>query len=133
MIIACLDYGERYVGVALTDPDGRLALRHSVIDQKKQDALVGIVALVEKEEVERVLIGLPVSLSGRESTQTLITQQFIERLREKLPSEIAIQNVDETLTSVEAERRVKAEGSPSSEAHAEAARIMLEDYLRSAV
>lgn len=35
MPIICLDYGDRYVGVATTDPEGKIALRHSTIDQKK--------------------------------------------------------------------------------------------------
>lgn len=124
-----LDYGERYVGVALTDSDNRMALRHSVVDQKKQDIEKVLESLIEEEDVERVLVGVPLSLSGEETNQTHVSLQFIERMR-TLFEDVDIEGVDETLTSVEAERRIKSEGAKPIEAHAEAARMMLEDRMR---
>lgn len=128
-MIMCLDYGDRYIGIATTDPEERIAVRHSVIDQKKESALPRLKALVEKEEVERVLVGVPVSLSGNETEQTHKSLAFMERLREVLGNDVAVEDVDETLTSVEADRRIKAEGGQPDDAHMEAARIMLVAYL----
>ena len=127
--IIALDYGERYVGVALTDSDNRMALRHSVVDQKKQDIEKVLESLIEEEDVERVLVGVPLSLSGEETNQTHVSLQFIERMR-TLFEDVDIEGVDETLTSVEAERRIKSEGAKPIESHAEAARMMLEDRMR---
>lgn len=129
MIIA-LDYGERYVGVAITDPEGRLALRHAVIDQKKENARELIGEIVLKEKVTTVLVGVPVSLEGEETEQTHVSLRFIEQLQEALGEGVAVVSVNETLTSAEAERRIAREGGSLHEAHAEAARIMLEEYLR---
>jgi len=129
-MILCLDYGSRYIGVAITDDDNRFALRHSVIDQKIQPALPALLALAESQPLSLILVGLPVSLSGNPSQQTKDTAEFIKQLRVALPQEIKIKTVDETLTSFEAERRLKLEGGNTNDAHSEAARIMLEEYIK---
>lgn len=124
-----VDYGERYVGVAITDRDVRLALRYSVIDQKRNSALDYLRDLVADEKIERILVGLPRALAGHDTRQTDITRAFITRLGEVLGDSVAIDEVDEVMTSKEAERRVRAEGGKIDHAHAEAARLMLETYL----
>jgi putative Holliday junction resolvase len=130
MAILCLDYGERYVGAAITDADERLALRHSIIDRKQHDVFQAVRETVEREEVSKILVGVPVSLSGRETEQTRVSLAFIEQLTKALDPTITIESVDETLTSVEAENIVRFEGGKKDDAHAEAARLMLEQYLR---
>lgn len=127
-IILCLDYGERYVGCAITDIDGDLALRHSVIDQKTDDVLDEIEVMVEEEDISKILVGVPRSLTGEESDQTHVCLAFIEDVRERLPS-MPVEDVDETFTSVEAERAIAAEGGKKEEAHAEAARLILKSFL----
>lgn len=128
-ITLCLDFGERYVGVAITDVDGELALRYGVIDSKDDDVLDEAEAIVEEEDVSQILVGVPRSLSGEESEQTHACLAFIEDLRDRLPA-MPIEEADETFTSLEAERIVAAEGGEKEEAHAEAARLMLESYLK---
>lgn len=129
-MILSVDYGERYVGLAATDADEKMAVRHSTIDQTKEDAIQKISDLVMREEASLVLVGVPISLSGKASAQTQVSLDFVDRLRRKIGPEIEVQPADETLTSVEAGRRVKAEGGRPEESHMEAARIILEDYLR---
>ncbi len=129
-MIAALDYGERFIGVAITDPEGRLALRHSVIDQKKVKALEAIQDLISKERITKILVGVPINLEGEETEQTFVSLRFIEQLEGALGEGVEVVSVDETLTSVEAEGRLMREGTNKEESHAEAARIMLEEYLR---
>lgn len=129
-MLLALDYGERYIGVAITDPEMRLALRHSVIDQKKTEALGFILDLVKKERIAKILVGVPISLEGEETEQTFVSLRFIEHLEELLRDSVEVVSVDETLTSVEAEGRLLREGINKEESHAEAARIILQDYLR---
>lgn len=130
MRLLCLDYGERYVGVAITDEDGLLSVRHGVIDQKINDVLKEVKHMVEELEIQTVLVGVPLSLSGDETTQTHVSLEFMEKLRLALDKTVEVIGVDETLTSVEADHRIKSEGVDPNESHAEAARIMLDDYLR---
>ena len=127
-MILCLDYGSRYIGVAITDPDERLALRHSVIDQKKDQALPILQTIIEKERVTTIVVGVPISLSGNESQQTKVSRKFIEKLKVAFPT-LTIDEADETLTSYEAEQHIKAEGGKPGDAHAEAARLILKTYL----
>lgn len=128
-IILCLDYGAHYVGCAITDVDGDLALRYSVIDTKEDSVLDEVEMIVEEEDVTKILVGVPRSLSGEESAQTHASLAFIEDLRERLPA-MPIEEADETFTSMEAERVIAGEGGKKEEAHAEAARLMLESYLQ---
>jgi putative holliday junction resolvase len=130
MVILSVDYGERYAGLAITDPDGKIALRHSVVDQKKKPVVPVIAGLVAQAGARKVLVGVPLSLSGEETEQTHVCLSFIESLREALPETVEVVGVDETLTSIEAERQIKYEGVNSEDAHAEAARLMLSDYLK---
>lgn len=129
-MILCLDYGARYIGVAITDADERLGLRHSVIDQKQENALLTITNIIQTEGIQKIIVGLPVSLEGHHTLQTQETTAFIEKLQQQVGEQVAIEPVDETLTSVEAAQRIKIEGLPHSEEHTEAARLILEDYLR---
>jgi putative holliday junction resolvase len=129
-MILAVDYGSRFVGLAITDDSERLALRHSVIDQKKEKVLDVIVKIITKDKIKLILVGVPVSLSGEETDQTHVSLKFIEDLRDSLGESVEVMGVDETLTSVEAEKQLKWEGGNKDEAHAEAARIILQDYLR---
>lgn len=123
-----IDYGSRYVGLAITDPEEKLALRHGVVDRKQNDVLDEIGMIIEDENIATVVIGVPRSLSGKESDQTHTTLAFVEDVRERFP-EVNIETVDETFTSKEAERIIRAEGGKLEEAHSEAARLMLESYI----
>lgn len=127
-MILSIDYGSRYVGLAATDHEGRIPFRYGVIDQKKQDIWEGIHDAIAKERIQKIIVGLPLNLEGEETAQTRETQVFIDKLIAKV-TPILVESVDETLTSVEAGRMIKAEGASSHLEHAEAARIMLEDYL----
>lgn len=128
-MILCLDYGGRYVGVAITDMDGKIALRHGVIDRKKSDELDEVEMIVEEEMITTIVIGVPRSLSGEESDQTHTTLAFVEDVKERFPH-LKVETIDETFTSKEAERVIRAEGGKLEDAHAEAARLMLESYLK---
>ncbi len=129
MIICSLDYGGRYIGIAVTDSEGILALRHSVIDQKKDEVLIEIPKIIKDNRIDKIILGMPRSLSGVDTPQTRDTRMFLTKLRTTLPDHIAIEEVDETFTSKEAERIIHAEGGQKIDAHAEAARLMLVDYL----
>jgi len=128
MIIMCLDYGDRYIGIALTDPDGRIALRHGMIDQKDEEALEKVPEIVAAEGVEKILVGVPLGLGGDETPQTHKTLAFMDGLRGVV--KVDVDGVDEVFTSKEARRLLRAEGGRLDEEHSEAARLMLEHYLK---
>ncbi len=126
-IMLALDYGARYIGMAANDYTG-LPYRYGTIDQKQEQALEKIQAIVTREKIEKILVGLPLNLDGEETKQTEVSKQFMGMVRKALP-DISVEAVDETLTSVEAEKRIAFEGGNKADAHSEAARIFLEQYL----
>lgn len=129
-MILCLDYGDRYIGMAATDQDGRIPYRYGTIDQKNQSVMPEISAIIAREQIKKILVGVPMGLEGNETEQTHKSLAFIDSLRAALGEEMDIESVDETLTSVEAQRMIRYEGGKPEDEHAEAARLMLQDYLR---
>lgn len=124
----CLDYGDRYIGVAATDLAGKVPYRYSTIDQKKQDAIQSIKRIVEKESVGKILVGVPLNMANQETEQTRKTLAFIKRLTKALG--MKVERVNEILSSREAKRIIQDEGAHTTDEHAEAARIMLESYIK---
>jgi putative Holliday junction resolvase len=98
-----LDYGEKRIGLALSDPLGITAQPLDTI-RRETDAQVAseVEELAKTHEVERVIVGLPLNLSGSDSPQTKRTRRFISRLRKLL--DIKVEACDERLSSFEAER-----------------------------
>lgn len=140
MRILALDVGERRIGVAISSPEGRLSLPLTVIPRRGNGRDIEAVrTLVEAEGIERVIVGLPLSLSGERSAQTKQIEMFITRLQTGLP--VPVEVWDERLSSVEAQR-LRREMRPSrrtgrtkaarkGEIDALAAAIILQSYLDS--
>ena len=115
--------------MAITDVEGKIALRRATIDQRDKDVWQEVGFLVEQEEVKKVLVGVPVSLSGGETAQTRDSLAFLEKLQAVLGDKVVVEGVDEVFSSKEARRRLRAEGGNEGEEHMEAARLMLADYI----
>lgn len=124
-----LDIGDRYIGLAATDIDGKLTYRYGTIDRKIAEAFLEIKKIVEKERISIMVVGVPIGLEGNETAQTKKTREFIQRLQQAFP-DVKIEETSEVLSSVEARANLAVEGGQDHLEHAEAARILLEDYLR---
>ena len=130
MVILGLDYGDRYVGVALTDPDGEFTYRFGTIDQKRDDVLEEVQILIEEESVKKIVVGMPQGLRANETEQKQKTRAFVERLREEFGDTIELAEQTEIFSSAEARRIIEEEGGRKEEEHAEAARLVLESYIK---
>lgn len=128
-IVLGIDVGLRRVGVASASLIARLPSPLTTIDREKADAIDEITRLVSTEGAETVVVGLPRGLDGQETGQTAITRQFAADLTAKLDVPVVMQ--DEAGTSVEAEARLKRRGQGYTKADidAEAAVLILDDYL----
>ena len=103
MRVLALDYGRARCGCAVSDPTGVLASPIEPIRApQSRRGLARLRTLVRELEVERVIVGLPVSLSGRDSAQTIETRAFAARLEEELP--VPVELYDERFTTRMAER-----------------------------
>lgn len=132
-MILGVDPGERRTGVAIADLETNWARPLEVIDARKQDPVTRIVEIVSERAVERVVVGRPVGLSGWSGPAVETQQRFIARLQEK--TVVPIEEFDERLTTVAAERRLREGGASAAKRKeikdAVAAQLMLQDYLDS--
>ena len=101
-----LDPGARRTGVAVSDELGLYAHPRPAIRGGARALLEAAPALVEREGVDEVVVGLPLTLAGGDSDQTRAVRALAGRLRERLGVPVRLR--DERLTTVEAARRVPA-------------------------
>ncbi len=131
--VLALDIGGRYIGIAAIDHSGKIPYRYGTIDRKQEDAFEALKKICEKEAITCIVAGVPFHVEdGSETQQTVKTRQFIAQLKALLPNILEYIEIDETLTSQEAKRLLDIEGAPSTQEHAEAARILLSEYLAQA-
>ena len=134
-----LDIGDRKTGVAISDPDGVLAIPLTVIERRNQeDVIADIIKLVEQYKVECIVVGLPYSLDGHLTQQAMKVKDFTEKLQSVVASrspKINIQMWDERLSSVAAERLMIEAGTRKNKRRqhqdALAAAIILQGFLDS--
>jgi putative Holliday junction resolvase len=121
--VLALDYGSARCGCALSDPTGVLATPiEPVLRPATRRGLARLRALIRDRGVERVIVGLPLTLSGKDSAQTTETRAFALALERELA--IPVELYDERFTTRLAER-VGGEASEDSRAAAH----LLEDWL----
>jgi len=105
-----LDIGSRRIGVALSDSAGTLATPYGVVQRtgdRRQDHR-RIAALVAEAEAEVVVVGLPLSLDGSQGPAADAVIAEADELRAALDVPVVLW--DERLSTVEAERRLRATG-----------------------
>jgi putative Holliday junction resolvase len=122
MRVLALDHGTARIGCALSDPSGTLATPLPTIEPPEPRAVAELVA---EHGVERVVVGLPLQLSGREGSQAGLVRTFCGELETLL--DIPVETYDERLTTrmAEGSRRDGAAAAPDSLAAAH----LLESYL----
>jgi putative Holliday junction resolvase len=121
--VLALDHGAARCGCALSDPSGTLATPLRAVEKPDtRRGLAALVRLAEEHGVERVVVGLPLTLAGDEGEQAALARAFAEQLRRRLP--IPVELHDERLTTRLAERT-----GGSADADSRAAAHLLESYL----
>lgn len=95
-----LDVGERRIGVASGDTNTGVAVPSGVIENTP-DAVGHVLREMQAREADVVVVGMPYSMSGRVGPQAELVQGFIRRLED---AGLAVETVDERLSSAEAER-----------------------------
>jgi putative Holliday junction resolvase len=105
MRVLALDYGSARCGCALSDPSGTIATPLAPVARAgTRRGLAELRELVREREVERVVVGLPLSLDGGESAQTRETREFAERLAKRLGEQVPVELFDERFTTRLAQR-----------------------------
>lgn len=112
--ILAVDYGTVRIGLAISDPLKVIARPLRVLRADRSDPVEEIRKIVEEMDVERVIVGHPLPLSGGKSAMTRQAEAFYEKLKAALP--VPVELFDETFTTALAERTLRAQGrKPSRE------------------
>lgn len=123
MRVLALDYGSARCGCAVSDPTGLLAIPIEPVAQPcSRRGLSRLRALTTELEVEQVIVGLPLSLSGADSPQTVETRRFAELIARELG--VPVELYDERFTT----RLAEQTGGRASE-DSRAAAHLLEGWL----
>jgi putative Holliday junction resolvase len=118
--VLALDYGAARTGVAVSDPTGTLARPLGVIQRAgSEDGLRELAELVRSEAVDRVVVGLPLTLRGERGEQAQETERFADALAAAL--EVPVDRFDERFTTTLA--------GPGAGEDARAAAHLLTSYL----
>lgn len=122
----CLDVGEKRIGVALADSAVRIAIPYTTLEVDGEE-IQAIAKLFVQEDAAAIVVGYPRNQQGEATAQTEYVMEFAEQLKEF--AKVIFQ--DESLTSVEAERRLgkRRGGYTKGDIDAEAAAIILQDYI----
>lgn len=130
--ILAVDPGERRCGVAVADLETRFARPVEVIDVAVTDPVSRVSELASEHNAIKVVVGRPLDLTGRAGPAVQAYKDFVERLRKE---GLDIAEHDERMTTVIAERSLRAGGAKPSERKdvrdAIAAQVLLQDFLDS--
>lgn len=130
--ILAVDWGERRIGLAVSDPEGIIATGLETVVTRGEDEAIGKVAAVAAEyDVGRIVVGLPLLMSGERGEAAQSAQHFAELL--SVRTGLAVDTYDERLTSALSQRRLREVGVRVGHAKARvdqgAAVALLESYL----
>ncbi len=130
-----LDLGDVRIGVAISDPDRRLALPLGTVHTGAPADLKAIAELVREHEVTLVVVGHPLMLSGGPGTRARHAEEFVAALRQVLPVPVVLH--DERLSTVEADKALRGAGAGGRDRRRavdrSAAAVILQSYLDRAV
>ena len=130
--ILALDYGEKRVGLAISDLMKIIAKPFKTLNNISNNNIFDqLKIIIEEKYVEKIVVGLPTTLNNKESKQTKIVNQFIKQLEIAVSTPVV--SYDERLTSIEAKRSLVSQGIKTGHnkgaVDMTAAAIFLQNYL----
>ncbi len=125
--LLALDVGEKRIGLATADTSVRIAVPFGWLEND-ENILTDIAELLIRHDIRVVVVGYPRNQSGEPTRQTEYVESFVDKISDlDIDAEIVYQ--DESLTSVQAEARLGKNIKNKGDIDAEAASIILQDYL----
>lgn len=132
--IVAIDYGRKRTGIAVTDPMQLIA--NGLTTVPTHQLLTFLLDYVQREPVERIIVGLPKQMNNEASENMKHIEPFVRSLRKKLP-DIPVEYVDERFTSVLAHRTMLDAGLKKKDRQNKglvdeiSATIILQSYMES--
>ncbi|MCI0502190.1 MAG: Holliday junction resolvase RuvX [Fusobacteria bacterium] len=98
-----IDYGEKRIGLAVSDLTNTIATSYKYIINNKSK-LANLNNIVKELNISHIVIGLPLLLNGQKGEKAVIVEEFAKNLANEVGANIEIIFEDERLTTVSAER-----------------------------
>lgn len=125
-----VDLGDKRIGLAMSDADGKLAGPLKTLNRNGGE-IEEILKIVKSEDIGMVVVGLPLNMDGSLGEEGKKAQRFAQELHEK--SALPVNVWDERLSTFEAERRLRESGKKGKKLKKSldtaAAAIILQDFL----
>ena len=130
--ILAVDWGERRIGLAVSDPQGIIATGLATLEARSpENAVLRVAEVAKEQEAERIVVGLPLLMSGERGDAAESAQRFADALSAR--TGLPVDTYDERLTSALSERRLREVGVRTGHAKARvdqgAAVALLESFL----
>ena len=110
--ILAVDWGERRIGLAVSDDLGILATGLPTLEIRGEaEAVAKVADTIRTVEADSVVVGLPLTLKGERGEAARAVERFADALRRETPVDVSL--FDERLTSAMAERRMRERGERS--------------------
>ncbi|MEO0144187.1 MAG: Holliday junction resolvase RuvX [candidate division WOR-3 bacterium] len=117
MRILAIDYGKKKCGIAISDKNNKIAIPYGII--KSENLFKELKKIIEEKDIKKIVLGLPLSLSGREIELTKEVYEIKRKIESMFKIEVIL--IDERMTS----KLYKGEDVDDLSAMA-----LLEDYLK---
>jgi putative Holliday junction resolvase len=126
-----IDYGLKRTGLAICDPSQTIVSPLAVIDSRK-GLIEKIINIIKNENVEAIVVGLPLNMDDSKGSQAQLCEKFAERLKKEVQIPLYLQ--DERLSSFAAEEKLApaqyTRGKKKKRLDAIAAAEILENFLQ---
>lgn len=131
MKLLALDIGKKRIGVAISSSGIISREYETILNTSFDNVLARLREIIAKEEIEKLIVGLPKSMDGQDSDYTKYVREFSRDLKKHLKVGIVLE--DERLTTNEAKRQLINLGASDDEISSRidqyAAKLILDQYL----
>jgi len=119
-----IDYGDKRIGIAISDPGGRISFPEKTVRNHGNPYIWDeILSIIQEKSVSRIIVGLPLSFEMQETDESIKVRKFVEELKKITPLPIEFEN--EAATT----RMAKKLGVKNEHTDEAAAAIILQSYL----
>ena len=131
-----IDYGSKRVGLAMSDPTKKIAKAYKTITNDSVDALLSCIKNeIKINSVEKIILGLPIGMNGKNTSQTELVLKFNDMLKNFLSIPVVLE--DERLTSLHAKKSLVFQGfkttSNKENIDSTAAALLLQNYINKSI
>ena len=131
-----IDYGSKRVGLAISDPTKKIAKAYKTITNDSLDALLSCIKNeIKINSVEKIILGLPIGMNGKNTSQTELVLKFNDMLKNFLSIPVVLE--DERLTSLHAKKSLVFQGfkttSNKENIDSTAAALLLQNYINKSI